>query len=185
MKLTRLVSALLVCVACERSAPPAKESTASSTTPVATQQVNVAPADATMYEYQIVAPDSAEGSWYLNNGDLPGSPEFFVASHVRHPSGLMVIWFDTAVRATEENGMRRVHVDSVVVQGMQHLEYLARICSDTTGLTVGRVVGLTQEADTTAHPRLAWRFNVQNFRIEPFPTDSVRCMVNEPVDEVD
>ncbi|MFL5483256.1 MAG: hypothetical protein ACJ8AK_13835 [Gemmatimonadaceae bacterium] len=187
------VVALLACLCCERAATPVKQTAASSTAsaavsspPVASQQNGDALEENALPEFRIVAPDSSEGDWYLETGDLQSvSAEFLVGSHVRRPSGLMVIWFDTAVRATDDHGVGRARADSVVVEGMQHLEYLARFCVESNGLTVPRVVGLVTEADTTARPRLAWRFNAQTFRIERYPVDSVRCMVNEPVDEVD
>ena len=187
--------ALLACLSCERSASPATRTSASSTTtttteaagPVATPQTSDALQEAPLPEFQIVAPDSSEGDWYLDTGDLQSvSPEFFVGSHVRHPSGVMVIWFDTAVRATEDHPVGRARADGVVVEGLQHLEYLARFCAEPDGAGATRVVGLvTGEADTTARPRLAWRFNARTFHIERYPVDSIRCMVKEPVDEVD
>jgi len=138
--------------------------------------------DAAIPDFQIVAPDSSEGDWYLDTEDLKASPEFFVGSHVRHPSGLMVIWLDTAIRATEDHPVGRARADSVVVLDLRHLEYLARFCAEPDGLTIPRVVGLVTEADTTARPRLAWRFNAQAYRIERYPVDSIRCMVKEPVE---
>lgn len=189
--------ALVACLCCERSANPATRTAASSTAssteasaqvaaPLATPPVSDALEDAALPEFQIVAADSSEGDWYLDTSDLQSkSTEFFVGSHVRHPSGLMVIWFDTAVRATEEHPVGRAHADSVVVGDMRHLEYLGRFCVHNDGLLVDRVVGLVTDADTTARPRLAWRFNAQTFRIDRYPVDSVRCIVNEPMDEVD
>jgi hypothetical protein len=155
-------------------------------TAVAPPPIGDALADAELPEFQIVAADSSEGDWYLDTSDLRSvSTEFFVGSHVRHPSGVMVIWFDTAVRATEDHPVGRAHADSVVVPDMRHLEYLARFCVEPNGLAEQRVVGLVTEADTTARPRLAWRFNAQTLRIDRYPIDSIRCMVNEPMDEVD
>ena len=143
-------------------------------------------ADAELSEFQIVAPDSSEGDWYLDTTDLQSVPtEFFVGAHLRHPSGVMVIWFDTAVRATEDHPVGRAHADSVVVDGLRHQEYLGCFCVHNDGLLVDRVVGLVTDADTTARPRLAWRFNAQTFRIDRYPVDSVRCVVKEPMDEVD
>lgn len=182
---TRAVLLLVICLGCERSASTPKHEAASSTAAVVAPQVNVAPNDSFISEYQIVAPDSSVGSWYLDASDIPGADIFFVASHARRPSGSMVIWFDTATRATEERGVRWVHADSVSVAGLRHLEYLARYCNNSDGSGATRVVGLVTEADTTAHPRLAWRFNTQSFRIEQVPADSIRCVVQEVLDEVD
>jgi len=183
MKRFSILLALTLGLGCEHSAPT-KEAAASST-PVAAAPVHLAPADDFIPEYQIVAPDSAVGAWYLDVADLPAAPEFFVASHVRHPSGVMVIWYDTATRATEDHGVGRVHADSVVVEGLLHGEYLGRICVDHDGATEMRVIGLVGEADTTAVPRRAWKFNAETFHIDQFPVDSIRCMVNEPIDDVD
>jgi len=175
---------LAICLGCKRSASPAKEQAASST-PTVARQISIAPNDSFISPYQIVAPDSSEGSWYLDAGDLPGADIFFVASHARHPSGSMVIRLDTAVRATEERGVRWAHADSVEIQGLHHLEYLGRFCRTADGSTADRVIGLVPEGDTLSHARLAWRFNVQTFRIDQIPADSVSCMLREVVDDVD
>lgn len=184
--------AVLTCLGCERSATPATQAAASSTTtslvasatPVAPQQVVDALESAPLPEFQIAYPDSSEGDWYLEPESDSVSPEFFVGSHVRHPSGVMVIWLDTAVRATDEHPVGRVHADSVVVDGLRHLEYLGRYCFDAEGFPEPRVVGLLPGPDTTARPRLAWRFNVQAFRIERYPINSLRCMM-KPAEEGD
>ena len=175
---------LLICLGCERSASTTNKETASSTATGVTQ-INVAPNDSFISEYQIVAPDSSVGSWYLYASDIPGADIFFVGTHARHPAGSMVIWLDTAVRATEDHGVRWTHADSVVVQGLRHLEYLGRFCVESEGPPVNRVVGLITEGDTTARPRLAWRFNAQTYRIDSYPVDSIRCLLNEPVDDID
>ena len=150
--------------------------------------MRLATADEDFPEYEIPSPDSGQGGWYIDT-DIPNAGAFFTGSHVRHPSGMMVIWLDTATRATEDRPVGRAHVDSVVVQGLRHLEYLARICiNGSDASSAYGVVGVVQEADTTAVPRVAWRLNPKTLRIEPLSDDSrrtVRCMVNEPVDEVD
>ena len=173
---------VLIFLDCARSDSSAKREAASSTSSVA-RQINVAPNDSFISEYQIVAPDSSVGSWYLN--DIPNADIFFVASHARHPSGSMVIWLDTAVRATEDHGIRWTHADSVSVSGLRHLEYLARFCSNPDGSSADHVVGLVAEGDTLSHVRLAWRFNAQAFRIEPLAADSISCRLSEVIDEVD
>ena len=184
--------ALVVCLCCERAATPATQTTASSSaslvesaTPNAPQQVVDALESAALPEFQIVDPDSSEGDWYLNREDPDSvSPEFFVASHVRHPSGVMVIWFDTAVRATDDHPVGRAHADSVVVKGLRHLEHLGRYCFDAEGFPEAGVVGLLPAPDTTARPRLAWRFNTQTFHIERYSVESIRCMMH-PAQESD
>lgn len=114
-----------------------------------------------------------------------GPGEFYIGSHVRHPSGSMVIWFDTAVRATEDHPVGHVHTDSVVVNGVQHLEYLGRFCLVGESPETG-IVGLVRDADTAFRARLAWRFNTSSLRIEPFPPDSARCRTTDPLEgEVD
>lgn len=97
----------------------------------------------------------------------------------------MVIWYDTAVRATEDHPVGHAHTDSVVVNGVQHLEYLGRFCFVGQSPENG-IVGLVQEGDTLFRPRLAWRFNKSSLRIEPFKSDSLWCRITDPLEgEVD
>ena len=182
MMRNRALLFLMICLGCDRSASRTKQETASSTASV-TRQINIAPNDSFISEYQIVAPDSSVGSWYLN--DIPNADIFFVASHARHPSGSMVIWLDTAVRATEDHGIRWTHADSVWVTGLRHLEYLARVCTTPDGTSLEHVVGLVPETDTVTRARLAWRFNTETFRIDPVPADSISCRLKEVIDDVD
>ncbi len=131
-----------------------------------------------------MAPDSAEGFWYVDAPDLPATGEFVTGWHVRHPSGRMVIWLDTAIKAADGHAAGRLHTDSVVVVGLHHLEYLARFCA-VNGASNGQIVGLVEKADTAARPRLAWRFDTRSFHIDPMPVDSVTCTMRKFVDEVD
>jgi len=182
----RALLALLVSLGCERAAPaPAsRETTSSSTPPVAVAAISYAIEDTMPRPYEIAAPDSAYGAWGVSGMDI-GPGEFYIGSHVRHPSGLMVIWFDTAVRATEDHPVGHVHTDSVVVNGVQHLEYLGRFCFVGESPESG-VVGLVRDADTAFRARLAWRFNTSTLRIESFPPDSARCRTTDPLEgEVD
>lgn len=176
--------ALLLSIGCERAAPASNASASSSTVAARAEAVNYAPEDTLLPAYQIAGTDSAFGAWGVSGGDI-SAEEFYIASHVRHPSGLMVIWFDTAVRATEQHSVGHVHADSVVVNGVQHLEYLGRFCSVGEGQDPA-VVGLVHEGDTLYRPRLAWRLNTQTLRIELFPPDSARCRITDPLEgEVD
>ncbi len=142
--------------------------------------------DTTIPPYQIVAADSAFGGWGVNGPEMSPA-EFYIGSHVRHPSGLMVIWFDTAVRATEDHPVGHVHTDSVIVNGVQHLEYLGAFCFvGAEMMTDPSIVGLVPEADSVFRPRLAWRFNKKSLRIESVPADSLKCRVTDPLEgEVD
>jgi hypothetical protein len=170
---------VLVLIACDRSAQTG--ATASSTTSAESVLVRPSLSDEPLpKEYEIMAPDSAEGFWYVDTPNRPSKDEFITGWHVRHPSGKMVIWLDTAIKATGG----RVHTDSIVVSGIHHLEYLARFCS-LNGKNNGRVFGLVEEADTLARPRLAWRFNTESFRIDQVPVDSVSCTMRKFFDEVD
>jgi hypothetical protein len=50
------------------------------------------------------------------------------------------------------------------------------------------VAGLVQEADTSARPRVAWRFNLKSLRIEKLSPDSMpslRCAIEVGGDDVD
>ena len=182
----RAIVALLFCLGCERHAPPAERQTTSSTTRTESQSASTTPVtyalEDTIYApAAIVSTDSAFGAWGVDGSEM--SPEvFYIGSHVRHPSGLMVIWFDTAVRATEDHPVGHAHTDSVVVNGVQHLEYLGQFCyvgSETSSAPA--VVGLVPEGDSLFRPRLAWRFNTKTLRIESYPADSAKCRLTDPL----
>lgn len=180
---------LLLCfVACERSAVRrTTDSTATATTTfaiVATQSVHP-PSDPSKVEdsvfdtFGIDAPDSSYGAW-----DRDG---FVSGDHVRHPSGLLILWLDTAVRATDGRPARRAHADSVVVTGLDPSEGLGHFCNGITGAGANHVVGLVRDTATNRHPRLAWLFDEKTFRIKATPTDSLTCFLRDPMehDEVD
>jgi hypothetical protein len=174
----RILLPLLCSVACEHSAK--RQSTDSSavivTQPAAAPEAFNA-GDGSFDAYEMPAPDSSWGTW--------GADKFFSASHVRHPSGLLVMWLDTAVRATEDHPVGRAHADSVVVQGILPGEFLARYCM-MGGSTIVQAVGIIRDTtQTLTRPRLAWLFDNSTFHIKPLPTDSLTCMLHEPIDEGD
>ena len=120
-------------------------------------------------------PDSNAYSWTFPNMD--NGNERFTGQHVRHPSGLMVIWFDTATRATEDTPARTTHVDSVVVSGLQHGEYLTFYCNadgrhDTRK---SQIVGILRDTTNYLRPRMAWVLDTVSYRIRAIPTDRVLC----------
>jgi hypothetical protein len=177
---------LLACLACERSASTpaviaASSSAASSSASSTTTQLSVAQEAPAFPEYQIVTTDSAQGSWSLYFAEAQGGGTVFIGSHVRHPAGLMVIWLDTAVRAAA-HPVGLAHADSVLVDGLEHGEYLGRFCAIQDGSSPGEIVGLVPDADSLFRPRLAWKFNPQTFRIERYPTDSIKCRVTDPLE---
>lgn len=177
----RGVLILLACLGCDRPAPAVRETSSSSKQSQTTPAVATTYAleDSTLPTYQIVAEDSAYGAWGVSGYDISPS-EFFIGSHVRHPSGLMVIWFDTAVRATEDHPVGHVHTDSLVVRDVRPGEYLGRFCFAGQS-PASAIVGLVRDADTAFVPRLAWELDATSFRIKPFPADSVRCRVADPL----
>jgi hypothetical protein len=174
---------LLFFVACERTAVrQTTDSTASASTTVATQNVLPSPSNPSKVEdsvfdtFGIDAPDSSYGAWYRDG--------FVSGDHVRHPSGLLIIWLDTAVRAADGRP-RRAHADSVAIIGLDPGEGLARFCA-VNGNT-SHAVGLVRDTATNHRPRLAWVFDEKAFRIKPTPTDSLICFLRDPMehDEVD
>ena len=185
----RALFALLVSLGCERAAPAAasREMSSSSTSPSSTAApaVSYAIDDTMPPPYEIAGTDSAYGAWGVSGMDI-GPGEFYIGSHVRHPSGSMVIWFDTAVRATEDHPVGHAHTDSIVLNGVRHLEYLGRFCFVGNAAAHADIVGLVQEGDTLFRPRLAWRFNTSSLRIEAFQSDSLWCRITDPLEgEVD
>ncbi len=166
---------LLCLFACERSA----ERQATDSTAVVTQTAAIPSPRPDKVEDPIFsnfwddAPDSSYGAW--DRG-----------SHVRHPSGLLVMWLDTAIRATEDHPVERAHADSILVKGLQHGEGLGRFCM-VNGSTADRIVGVVRDTTTGTRPRLAWLFDSATFRIKATPTDSVTCFLHDPMEheEVD
>ncbi|HJP86736.1 MAG TPA: hypothetical protein VJ852_12140 [Gemmatimonadaceae bacterium] len=179
----RILISIVACLACERSAPTQRSTTSSSTTQTSATQIAPPEQDPLIPYYAIVAPDSAVGSWEIYSPELPQAAGFFSGNAVRHPSGVMTIWFDTAIRATEDHPVLRAHADSLVVSGLSHLEYLAPICMNRGQNPIGNVVGLVTESDTSSAPRLAWKLNVRTFRIEQFPVDNLACIFGIEGDE--
>ena len=171
---------ILLALACEQHSQPPKQtvhtdsSTSRQTTPGYTP-----PRDPLEPRYVVAAPDSSFGSWGFGSWGVAGS--FYSANHVRHPSGLLIMWLDTAIRASEDRPVGRAHADSVVVRGVRHEEWLGRYCL-INGAAAEMVAGLVPDTTARVRPRLAWRFDT-DFRIKPVPTDSVKCMLNAPVEE--
>ena len=132
----------------------------------------------------IEAPDSSVHAWHFAHPNNIYANTFFGGSYVRHPSGLFTLWLDTASRATEETPSRRLHADSIVVQGLKHGELIARYCLEG-GAESKRVVGIV--ADTTpARPRLAWILDPLTLRVTALSADSLTCRTTPPGDgEVD
>jgi hypothetical protein len=119
-------------------------------------------------------PDSNTYSWsFAPAHDYLGDSRF-TGRHVRHPSGLLVLWFDTATRATEDTPASTVHVDSLVVPGVQHGEFLTYYCN-TRGRRETQIVGIIRDSTRYTRPRLAWLFDTASNRIRAIAPDSVLC----------
>lgn len=176
--ITRIrLSLLAICVlACDRSASSRSTDSAATVATVATAQSAPQVVNPRDTDYDRVAPDSSFGYWTQEGNG------FFGGSHVRHPSGMLTLWFDTATRATEDRPVGRAHADSVVVQGLQHGEWLGRYCM-LNGSADQRIVGIVRDTTPATRPRLAWLFDSESFRIRTIPTDSVSCFLELPPDE--
>jgi hypothetical protein len=172
---------LFCALACERAATrqatdsTAVTSTASTTSP-STTTITTTTVEEQLPLFSIEDPDSSYGAWEQGI--------FLGGDHVRHPSGLLILWLDTAIRATEEHPVGRAHADSIVVTGLKPGEGLGRFCM-VNGSMADRIVGLVSEDTVLTRPRLAWLFDNTTFRIKPTPTDSVTCLLREPDEEVD
>jgi hypothetical protein len=166
---------LLCFFACERSSTRQAIDSAAVTQTAAIP--NLIPAnveDPIFGNFMADAPDSSHGAWDQNG--------FFSGSHVRHPSGLLIIWLDTAIRATEDQPVRRAHADSILIGGLQHGEGLGRLCMVNRS-RADRIVGIVRDTTVATRPRLAWLFDTATFRIKATPTDSVTCFLNDPIDD--
>ena len=165
---------LVCCLACERKTATVAADTTRAVAQQGTISREAAAADSG-YGFAIDNPDSSYGVW-----DEDG---FVSGNHVRHPSGEMIIWFDTAIRATEDHPVGHAHADSVVVTGLKHGEGLSRYCY-IGGNPQNSVIGVVP--DTTAiEPRLAWSFDKNTFRIKPIPTDGLVCSLRDPLEGED
>jgi len=119
-------------------------------------------------------PDSSTSSWSVAPAHNYLDDSRFTGRHVRHPSGLLVLWFDTATRATEDMPAGTVHVDSVVVSGIRHGEFLTHYCN-TGGREETQLVGIVRDSSTYTRPRLAWRLDTASDKIRAIVPDSVLC----------
>jgi hypothetical protein len=175
LRLAVLLSVVFA-LACERRTSTSATDTAKAVSQRATISPAAAAADSG-YGFAIDNPDSSFGVWEQD--------AFVSGNHVRHPSGELIIWFDTAIRATEDHPVGRAHADSIVVSGLKHGEGLSRYCF-IEGNPQNEVVGIVPDS-TVVEPRLAWTFDKATLRIKAVPTDSLRCSLRDPLegDEVD
>jgi hypothetical protein len=171
---------LLVCtIACERAATrQAADSSAVASTAASMPAAYTATTteQASFVPFSINGPDSSYGAW--------DQGIFLSGDHVRHPSGLLVIWLDTAIRATEDHPVGRAHADSIVVTGLKPGEGLGRFCLVNRSMA-DHIVGIVGDDTVMTRPRLAWLFDKTTFRIKPTPTDSVTCLLRQPDEEED
>ena len=185
--ISRILIAILACAACKGEQTASERSHAVASSSLST---SVPPSDSTSSlalgsaavasseEADALSrepPDPNDRMWTfpdMNNGN-----ERFTGMHVRHPSGLMVIWFDTAVRATEDTPAGTTHVDSVVVSGLQHGEYLTFYCNaDGRHETwKSQIVGILRDTTNYLRPRMAWMLDTVSYKIRAIPTDKVLC----------
>jgi hypothetical protein len=170
---SRFVLAILFCAACDSAARNSQRTgQATSSSPSgAVSKADSSEADDVTLWYQ---PDSNTSSWsFAPVHDYLGDSRF-TGRHVRHPSGLLVLWFDTATRATEDTPASTVHVDSLVVSGIQHGEFLTYYCN-TRGRHETQIVGIIRDSSRYTRPRLAWLLDTASNKIRAIVPDSVLC----------
>jgi hypothetical protein len=169
---------LLCLFACERSSARKATGSAAVSTQSAALPSPPRVEDTVFTNFAIDSPDSSYGPWDQNG--------FLRGNHVRHPSGMLILWLDTAIRATEDHPVGRAHADSIVIRGLRPGEGLSRFCM-VNGATANRIVGLVRDTTIGIHPRLAWLFDDSIFRIKATPTDSLTCFLHDPMEheEVD
>jgi hypothetical protein len=170
---SRLLLAVLFCTACDRTAQHSDRALAAASSSPSKVLPNPDSADTTDIMFRD-PPDSNTFSWSFAPAHDYLDDSRFTGRHVRHPSGLLVLWFDTATRATEDTPAGTVHVDSIVVSGIKHGEFLTYYCN-TRGRRETQIVGIVRDSSTYTRPRVAWLLDTASNRIRAFRTDSVLC----------
>ena len=168
---------ILFCTACGGAVqtPGSSSEGTSSSTPAVLSQPD---SDNTDEMFFRDPPDSNTYSWEFAPERDYQTHSRFTGRHVRHPSGLLRLWFDTATRATEDTPAGTVHVDSIVVSGLQRGEFLSYHCN-ARGQWETQIVGLVRDSTNYTRPRLSWLLDTASNRIRPFPSDSVLCTAAE------
>lgn len=156
------------CDSIARTPSPAIEAASSSPSTVASEHDDLS-------EYRrIDPPDSNTYSWtFAPAHDYLGDSRFS-GRHVRHPSGLLELWFDTATRATEDVPAGTSAVDSAVISGLQPGEFLTYHCN-TGGRWESQIVGIVRDTTSYTPPRLAWLLDTASYRIRTIAPDSILC----------
>ena len=163
------IVALTACDSISRSPSPAAETVSSSAPIVAASEAE----DLTEYRRKD-PPDSNTYSWsFAPAHDYLGDSRFS-GRHVRHPSGMLELWFDTATRATEDVPAGTTGVDSTVVSGLQSGEFLTYHCN-AGGRWESQIVGVVRDSTSYTRPRLAWLLDTASYRIRPIKPDSILC----------
>jgi len=170
---SRFVLAILFCAACDSAARNSQRTGQgpSSAPPGAVSKPVSSEADDFTLRDQ---PDSNTSSWSFGPAHDYLGDSRFTGRHVRHPSGLLVLWFDTATRATEDTPASTVHVDSLVVSGIQHGEFLTYYCN-TRRTHETQIVGIIRDSSRYTRPRLAWLLDTASNKIRAIVPDSVLC----------
>lgn len=162
------IAILLFCVACQQVAPNSSQT--ASGVPAATV-VSLRPDTSDTSSFEL-SPDPVDSN--TSSRVVLGR---FSGQHVRHPSGLLLLWLDTAVRATEDKLAQKAHVDSIVVSGILHGEFLTHYCNaDPKHETWSRqIVGIVHDSSAYTRPRLAWMLDTGSSRIRAIPTEPLLC----------
>lgn len=185
--ISRVLIAMLACAACrgeqKNSEPPPEAASSSLSTSVNPPDSTSSPglpsaAVASAVNGDMLSreqPDSNAYTWKfpsMNNGN-----ERFTGQAVRHPSGVLVLWFDTTTRATEDTPARTVHVDSLVVSGLQRGEYVTPYCNADGRAETWKtqIVGILRDTTNYLRPRMSWMLDTMSHRIRAIPTDPVLC----------
>jgi hypothetical protein len=190
--ISRVLIAVLACAACkgeqsnsERAPEPTSSSQSTPANPPDSMSFSGSAAPQVSAEEAVTSsseqtdfrepPDSNAYTWTFPSMDHGN--ERFTGQHVRHPSGMLVIWFDTATRATEDDPAGTTHVDSLVVPGLQPGEYLTFYCNAAGRKETWKteIVGILRDTANYLRPRLAWKLDTVSHKIRAIPTDPVLC----------
>jgi hypothetical protein len=172
VKAIRFSIGMIFCLGCQPGAPSSGGATRTASSSTVSYRPDTT--DTSSFAFPPDPVDSNAFSWsFAPAHDYLGDSRF-TGEQVRHPSGLLLLWFDTATRATEDKPTGRVHVDTLAVWGLKHGEFATPHCN-TGGRWESQIVGVVHDSTGYSRPRLAWLLDTASNKIRAIATDSLLC----------